>query len=201
MTWLTAEFQALIVVSVMFFISLIGAYTLFHVLKSFAFVKTAGHKAGGALAGFLILFSLLSGSYYKVVEAQDSAEHWTIVGQYQAQLAGQGKMIEVHIIPPAPRDMLPAAGREFRLENVQLTQRQVSDGIWPELEFSADGLLPLTVLPSKDDVHIDWARKRLVIKKLVRLSIADSAAEVRDLEGPLDAESELWADARSAIEK
>lgn len=202
MEGLTVNFQVLIVISVMFVISLGGAFVLFRILDSQASIQRAGYKAGGALAGFLIILSMLFGSYYKLVQAQDSVGYWTIVGKCQAPHLSRDEMIEVHIIPPAPRDLLPLTGSDFRLENVRLTQKQVSDGIWPELEFFADGLLTKTILLTEEDVEVDAVRRRLVIKKPILLQSAVSSTEFRNLEDHLaDAEPDLRADAGSAIGK
>jgi hypothetical protein len=56
-------YEILIVVTVIFTLSIIAALILFKVLKSTAIVKKAGYQAGGALAGFIIIFSTLYYSY------------------------------------------------------------------------------------------------------------------------------------------
>ena len=194
----TANFEVLIVISVMFVISLGGAFVLFRFLDSHATIQRAGYKAGGALAGFLIILGMLFGTYVKLAPAHDSVGYWTIVGEYQAPQPAHDDVIWIQIIPPAPRDLVPLTSSEFRLENVRLTQRQVSDGIWPELEFFADGLLTKTVLLTMDDVEVDPLRKRLVIKKPIQLQSADSVGELQDLDGQQEAQPDLRANAGSS---
>ena len=55
--------ESLFVVTAMFFMSLIGAYILFAVLKSVAQINNKAYQAGGALAGFIILYATLFQSY------------------------------------------------------------------------------------------------------------------------------------------
>lgn len=56
----------LIVAVVLFLLSLLGAYVLFKVLKSAAWIKRPDYQAGGALAGFLLIFATLSMTHYKL---------------------------------------------------------------------------------------------------------------------------------------
>jgi hypothetical protein len=49
--------------------SLIGAVVLFRFLKSTALIKNGKYQAGGAMAGFLLIYGALFGSYAKLVEA------------------------------------------------------------------------------------------------------------------------------------
>lgn len=56
----------IIVVIVIFLMSLIGAYILFKILKSTAVMNNAKYQAGGALAGFIILYGTIFGSYHSL---------------------------------------------------------------------------------------------------------------------------------------
>lgn len=58
--------NALIVILVLFLLSLTAAVILFRFLKSHAEVKTPQYQAGGAIAGFIIVFGLLHMSFDKV---------------------------------------------------------------------------------------------------------------------------------------
>jgi hypothetical protein len=55
-----------IIISLLFALSLFGAVILFAVLKSTAMIKTPKYQAGGALAGFILIFGILAYTYYKV---------------------------------------------------------------------------------------------------------------------------------------
>ena len=53
---------------VFFLVSLLAAYLLFKFLHSTAGIESHAYKAGGALAGFVIVYGVLFGSYYKIVK-------------------------------------------------------------------------------------------------------------------------------------
>ncbi len=54
------------IVAVFFLLSLAGAYVLFKVLKSSAVIERPGYQAGGALAGFLLIFASLALTHQKL---------------------------------------------------------------------------------------------------------------------------------------
>jgi len=56
----------LLAVGIIFLLSLTGAIVLFKFLKSSALIKNEKYKAGGAIAGFIILFGVIFGSYYEL---------------------------------------------------------------------------------------------------------------------------------------
>ncbi|MBI5179061.1 MAG: hypothetical protein HZA04_07350 [Nitrospinae bacterium] len=56
----------LIVIVTFFFLSLAGAVVLFKFFKSTAMVQSKQYQAGGAIAGFIIIFILLSQAYQKI---------------------------------------------------------------------------------------------------------------------------------------
>ncbi len=56
----------LLVIVIFFFLSLIGAYVLFKFLESSAIIKNKKYQAGGAMAGFILIFGILFGAYYKL---------------------------------------------------------------------------------------------------------------------------------------
>lgn len=62
MNTLFVDTPPLIAVAVIFSLSLGGAYVLFQTLKATAVMKTVRGQAGGALAGFLMVFSALGGT-------------------------------------------------------------------------------------------------------------------------------------------
>lgn len=72
----------LVVVTVIFLLSLIGSFVLFRFFKSMAIIKGKTYQAGGAVAGFILLYSVLYGSYYKIEEG----EYRKIVNEYKALL-------------------------------------------------------------------------------------------------------------------
>ena len=56
----------LLVVATLCCLSLGVAFVVFHILRSFAIVKTSKYQAGGGLAGFVIVFGLLGGMHYRL---------------------------------------------------------------------------------------------------------------------------------------
>lgn len=56
-------YEIVFILTLIFSLSLIAAIVLFKVLKSTAIIKKAGYQAGGALAGFIIIYSTLYYSY------------------------------------------------------------------------------------------------------------------------------------------
>jgi len=53
-------------VAIIFALGLLGAVVLFRFFKSSAIIKKKAYQAGGAVAGFAIIYSLLFGSYYQI---------------------------------------------------------------------------------------------------------------------------------------
>ena len=78
------EQNLLVVVSVIFALSLVGAFVLFKFLKSAAIIKRPGYQAGGALAGFLLIFGALYVSYSELeanaAERAAAVALWTVAG-------------------------------------------------------------------------------------------------------------------------
>jgi len=58
--------NTLVVLTLIFSLSLIAAIVLFKILKSTALVKKTGYQAGGALAGFIIIYTTLYYSYTSI---------------------------------------------------------------------------------------------------------------------------------------
>ena len=54
------------VVAAVFALSLLGAVVLFHFFKSSALIKQKTYQAGGAVAGFIVIYGLLFASYHQI---------------------------------------------------------------------------------------------------------------------------------------
>ena len=106
----------LIVVSVIFLLSLIGAAVLFKFFESSALVKSRKYKAGGAVAGFIIIYALLYGSFDRIQQSQYDAEECR---QLQEVYQVSGKIIPKpdlgHVILAAAVEFPDMDGR-FNLE-------------------------------------------------------------------------------------
>lgn len=172
----------LVAVSAIFFLALVGAVVLFRFLKATAVFKTVQGQAGGALAGFLMIFAALDGTYLhlapgaaeiqKLLSANEELEArlaevdtelWAFTGRVETSEGKPPGDVEVRVLPPAPQALLDG-GREFRLEHVE-----VVSGVWPQLQLSAQGFYPETVLLESDDLELHPEHKLAVIKAPVTL--------------------------------
>lgn len=90
------DLMIVLTVSVFFLLSLIGAYILFKWLESSAVIQTPRYRAGGALAGFVLIYGMLYGSYYKmanqVAEQLAKKQGPVITGTVSPKLEG-GKIV------------------------------------------------------------------------------------------------------------
>lgn len=76
----------LIVVAIFFILSLLGAVILFKFFKSSALIQGKTYQAGGAIAGFIILYVLLYHSYAKIDDFQGiKNENNELKEKYQIQ--------------------------------------------------------------------------------------------------------------------
>lgn len=195
MSTLFVDAPPLIAVSVIFGLSLGGAYVLFQTLKATAVMKTVRGQAGGALAGFLMVFSALGGTYFKLLPAAEDlgalraenarlearlqeleratdAQTWTLVGEVRRADVPSAAGVEVLVMPPNPRLLVDGHGN-FRFESLE-----VVNGIWPELHVSADGYYPETLILSMEHLDLHPERKLAVLKQPVVLA---DAPEVQGL--------------------
>lgn len=176
----------LVAVAVFFVLSLGGAYVLFRTLKATAVMKTVRGQAGGALAGFLMIFAALGGTYLKLLptteelralSAQNAALEarleeireqtetavWSLVGEVRLTGGEDASGVEVVVMPPNPRKLLEGHG-DFRFDNLKMVQ-----GIWPELHVSADGYYPETLILSDDDLEVFEDRHLVRLREPVML--------------------------------
>ena len=168
----------LVAVSAIFLLSLIGAVVMFRFLKATAVFKTVQGQASGALAGFLMILAALGGIYLKLTPGTADAELWTITGRVETEGSNQPRYVEVRVLPPPPQG-LTNGGRDFRLEHVE-----VVSGVWPELQLSATGFFPETVLLKAGDLELYPERKLAVIKKPLALAPESvQAAQLDRIEG------------------
>ena len=186
MSTLFVDTPPLIAVAVIFSLSLGGAYVLFQTLKATAVMKTVRGQAGGALAGFLMVFSALGGTYFKLLPAADDldalraenarlearvqdleratdSQLWTLMGEVRRSDAPSAAGVEVLVMPPNPRLLVGGHG-SFRFETIE-----VVNGIWPELHVSADGYYPETLILSAEHLELYPERKLAVLKQPVVL--------------------------------
>ncbi len=170
------EILQLIVVSVIFLLSLGGACVLFRWFQATAVIKGLKHQAGGALAGFLLIFGALDLSYYKFISAAPDGDHgWTIVGEVRLDGRPDHGTVEVSVVPPMPRDLSRPNG-EFRLRDVEVGE----DG-WPELQISMPGYNQATGFVVDDwAADIDHKHKRIRLAGPIVLTPEPADGEVSE---------------------
>lgn len=182
MTGILFDTPPLVAVGAIFLLALVGAVVLFRFLKATAVFKTVQGQASGALAGFLMIFGALDGTYMHLAPgsaemeelrstiaelqarlAEVDTEPWTFTGRVRTPEGSRPADVEVRVLPPAPLTLVNG-GRDFRLEHVE-----VVSGVWPQLQLSAEGFYPETVLLESDDLELHPERKLAVIKAPVLL--------------------------------
>jgi len=135
---------SLIPIIVIFCLSLIGSFILFKFLKSSATIKKPTYRAGGAIAGFIIIYVLLFGTFKSVYKP---SEKWTIIGTVIKEDASLHDGITVKQIPPSPDATTDNLGA-FTLDNVKVIP---GEG-WPELYFECKGFHPRRLLINKENI-------------------------------------------------
>jgi hypothetical protein len=90
------EQDPLVVVPILFGLSLLAAVVLFGFFKATAVIKTKTYQAGGAIAGFIIVYLLLSTSFNKIsgYEATIAADKKNI-----ADLEGKNQKLRDFVAP------------------------------------------------------------------------------------------------------
>jgi len=121
-----------IAVGVVFTLSLVGAVVLFRFLKSSALIKAKTYRAGGAVAGFAIIYYLLSGSYYKI-EALKNQELKSRIEDLKEQL----KQLDTTIV-----------SGEVEPDRQPVKVRLVFDAVEPDSEGKFNFQVPRVVLDS-----------------------------------------------------
>lgn len=130
----------LIPLSVMFTLSLVGSIILFRFLKSSATIKKKSYQAGGAIAGFILIYGLLFASFDSMYKNEKSnewkPEKWKIRGTVLLPDKNVHDGISVKIIPDLPDAQSYVTG-EFVLEGVNVIPNQLPNGL-PDLTFNSD---------------------------------------------------------------
>ncbi len=195
-----------LIVAAYFLLSLVGAYVLFKVLKSSALIQRPGYQAGGALAGFLLIFGTLVLSQQKlsasevdeesrfqlearVVELeQELAEkeslcefdHWMIKGQVvrHDREPRRHRGIKVSVIPHQTASSRPDGS--FTLRNVKLARAEQTPR---ELQFSSEGYHPEELTVDLGNAEFDLEKRIIELQDPIELwPDEDPNAEVVDLQ-------------------
>ena len=173
-------------VALMFLLSLGGAFVLFKLLKSAALIKRAGYQAGGALAGFLLIFGTLAFTYNDLVQSGAAMEikEWDIRGTVILKDETLHSEIEVLAQPLSPYDESQSNGK-FYLKDVRMTADEVTQKKWPVIKFSKEGFYGVDLLPHMYDdfeVEVDHTNSLILLKEPVILDREAEEGEFDDLD-------------------
>ena len=171
----------LIPLSVIFTFSLVGSIVLFRFLKSSATIKKRSYQAGGAIAGFILIYGLLYtsfNSWYKSeIEEKWKSEQWTVKGTVCMQDACKHDGITVRHIPDAPSAISMSNG-EFRMEDVEIFPGKLPNGL-PALEFDSgrDEFHTFILDLNEDNAAIDKEKKQVILKNKITLGKIENGGE------------------------
>jgi hypothetical protein len=107
----------LAIIAGIFLLSLVGAVVLFKFFVSTAIIKGKTYQAGGEIAGFILLYSVLYGSYYKI-EEKDYSEYKAIAEEMAPKpITGRITPYKKHTkVILAVKETDPDSSGRFRLQ-------------------------------------------------------------------------------------
>lgn len=155
---------------VFFLLSLLGAIVLFRYLKSSATIKKAEYQAGGAIAGFLLVYGILYGSYLSIKQDTGYTEKldWVIVGKVVKEGSRLNDGVEVTYYPPTPNIISNKSG-EFRLTGIKMTKQEFEEMNFLELNFQTEGYFDMTEKINLEQLEIHENERKIYIKTPVEL--------------------------------
>jgi len=159
---------SLISVSIFFVLSLIGAIVLFKYLKSSATIKKSEYQAGGAIAGFILIYGLLYTSYTSILNSSNAyqRQEWTIIGKVKKDSSRLNDGVTVTFYPPTPNCISTKIG-EFRLSDIKFTADEIKNLSLIELQFVAPGYLDMMERVPKEKIQILPDQHEIIIKDTV----------------------------------
>ena len=164
---MSGEFSLLAVITVIFLLSLLGAVALFKFLKSTAMIKKAGYQAGGAVAGFLLIYGTLYASFHSLCQDVGvwKPDRWAITGTVKKSGTAMHEGVIISHVPPKPSAVTDAGGT-FRLENVLVMP---NEGL-PEIYLESDGFYPRSYQVDEKNALVDKERKTIRLREHIELS-------------------------------
>lgn len=175
------EINPIFVVSAIFLLSLLGAFVLFKFLKAYARIRRKGYQAGGALAGFLLIYGALYTSYDRIENARIeeaklerqaneqrdatlNSQSWSITGTVVRGDTTVHNGIVVRLIPPVPATSSDLSGN-FRLDNVHLK----SPDAYPEIYVESQSYYPISYGLNRDNAVTDNVNQTIKLKDTIKL--------------------------------
>jgi hypothetical protein len=158
-------------------ISLLIAFILFKYLKSSAMVKKTGYQAGGAIAGFIIVFSILMASYLKLKNSEvetkkdllnNSKIPYTISGRVLKTDSDNHDGVRVTLYPPASKAITDPTGR-FAIEGMRFSQVDIDSMDIIRLAIDVEGYTSNTLDVPKKKFHIRQYDKEIIIDTVINL--------------------------------
>ncbi len=160
----------------LFCASLLGAFVLFRVLQSTALITEKRYQAGGAIAGFMLIFMVLSSLWWnatwklaedqrKIEEAralQAQAAEWSIDGEVREE----GPSVPYHQISvtQAPASTVDQGG------HFTLTGARTFRNRYPRLYVQGDDThIPATLEITEEIARIDRGSSEITLKNPVEL--------------------------------
>jgi len=164
---MTHDMFILVVVASIFLLSLVGAIILFKFLKSTAFIKSPKYRAGGALAGFLLIYGSLYYSFDRMQSTQANWEPtlWTVTGIVKLEDQSTHDGAVVKHVPAKPFAVTDARGA-FRLESVRMLK---NEGM-PEIALELEGYFPLSFEIVQENSEVDEAKRIIRMKDTLELA-------------------------------
>jgi hypothetical protein len=191
----TDPYFTLKVVIGLFSASLVGAFVLFGVLKSFAWITEKRYQAGGAIAGFLLIFGVLSTMWWnatwklaenqrmtadaqlKIEEAKtQQVVEWSVDGEVRLEGVPVPNQISVSQAPTATVDR----GGHFALVGVRTLRKR-----YPRLYIQGDDAhIPATLEITEAIAKIDPGSSEITLRGPIELRKIPPA-EFVDVSAPL----------------
>lgn len=171
----TDPYFTLKVVIGLFCASLFGAFVLFRFLQSTALITEKRYQAGGAIAGFILIFSVLSSLWWsatwkladdqrKIEEAralQVQAAEWSVDGEVREEGVAIPYQISVAQAPAATVDR----GGHFTLIGARTFKNR-----YPRLYIQGDDAhIPATLEITEEIARIDHGSSEITLKGPVQL--------------------------------
>ncbi len=152
------------IVAVFFLLSLVGAYVLFKILESSAVVKRPGYQAGGALAGFLLIFGTLAVTHQNLALGETD-DQWTIEGTVVRRGVPEDRHfgISVSVIPRQTASSNHDGS--FTLDNIKPARAEQAR----KLQFSSEGYFPYDLTVDMDNAVFDSKKKVIKLQDPVEL--------------------------------
>jgi len=156
----------LIPLSVMFTLSLVGSVILFRFLKSSATIKKKSYQAGGAIAGFMLIYGLLYASFDSMYKNETSREPdvWAITGKVVMEGADVNDGITIQEFAPEAKSL---QNGKFLLSSVRIFPKKALVLFFKGKDNYFEDQLKIDIKKENTDIDIDEENKVITIKPVI----------------------------------